>query len=112
MEEIRLKLPAKRIRQRLLICTLVLAAGFAGMLALASMKKSPVEAEESERAIRVDVISVAAENARVDITGYGNVIALDVVDISPEVSGRVVEVHPRLEKGETISAGEVLFRID
>lgn len=112
MEEMKLQFSNNKVLKRIVICALVLGAGLAGMLALASMKKPPAEAEQQERAIRVNVIQVRPEDATVTITGYGDVTALDVVDISPEVSGRIVEVHPRLENGEVIPSGEVLFRID
>lgn len=112
MEEMKLQLANNRVLKRVVICALVLGAGFAGMLALASMKKPPAEAEQQERAIRVNVIQVKPEDTAATITGYGDVNALDVVDISPEISGRIVEVHSRLENGEVIPAGEVLFRID
>jgi multidrug efflux pump subunit AcrA (membrane-fusion protein) len=37
---------------------------------------------------------------------------LVTVAVAPEVSGKVVEIHPRLRPGEVIPQGEVLFRID
>jgi RND family efflux transporter MFP subunit len=46
------------------------------------------------------------------ITGYGEVKALNIVPIAPEVAGKIVEIHPRLEAGEIIPKGEVLFKID
>lgn len=112
MEEVRLKLPSRQLLKRIVICTLVLGAGLAAMLALGAMKKPPAEAKQDERSIRVDVLRVSAENAQITITGYGDVMPLNRVEISPEVSGRIVAVHPRLESGEVIPDGEELFRID
>ena len=55
---------------------------------------------------------MAAEDVPVTIRGYGQVKTLNTVDITPEVSGKIVAVHPRLEEGEVIPSGELLFRID
>ncbi|HOZ47966.1 MAG TPA: hypothetical protein PLO37_12625, partial [Candidatus Hydrogenedentes bacterium] len=93
-------------------CMVVLVAGVAGMKVLASMKRPPAKAHASEQAIRVEAIRVAAEDVPVVITGYGTVRALNTVAIAPEVSGRVTEIHPRLEVGEVIPSGETLLVID
>lgn len=46
------------------------------------------------------------------MNGFGEVRTLATVPISPEVSGRIVRIHPRLEAGEVIPEGEILFEID
>jgi RND family efflux transporter MFP subunit len=98
--------------KRLIICTIVLLTGIAAMLALASMKKPPAEARLDERPLHVEVKTAAFQDVPVIISGYGEARSLDVVTISPEVSGRIVEIHPQLEAGEIIPLGDVLFRID
>ena len=60
----------------------------------------------------MEAIRAQPVDAPVCITGYGEVHALNVVPISPAVSGTIVEIHPRLDAGEIISTGEPLFRID
>jgi len=100
------------VSTRIIACVAVLLLGVSGMLALAGMKKPPTEAAYRERPLRVDAVRVQPEDVPVVISGFGEVQALDVVAIAPEVSGNVVEVHPRLEMGEIIRAGEVLFRVD
>ncbi|MBW2216490.1 MAG: efflux RND transporter periplasmic adaptor subunit, partial [Deltaproteobacteria bacterium] len=42
----------------------------------------------------------------------GEVKALNIVNIAPEISGKIIKVHPRLEAGEIIKKGETLFEID
>ncbi|MDJ0722977.1 MAG: HlyD family efflux transporter periplasmic adaptor subunit [Desulfobacterales bacterium] len=98
--------------QRLIICAVVLLVGVVAMLALASMKKPPAEARLDERPLHVEVQAVLARDVPVTISGYGEARPLDVVTISPEVSGRIVKAHPRLEAGEIIPSGETLFEID
>ncbi|MEJ2156667.1 MAG: efflux RND transporter periplasmic adaptor subunit [Desulfobacteraceae bacterium] len=100
------------IRLRIILCLVILFSGVGGFLALASLKKPPAEVVSSERALKVEVTEVAAESTAIHITGYGEVRSLNSVKISAEVAGQVQSVHPRLEVGEVIPAGELLFDID
>ena len=101
-----------RLLTRILICTLVLAAGISGMVALASLKTPPAEAVYEEKPLKVETLIAETEDVQVMISGFAEARPLDVVDISPEVSGKVIEVHSRLETGEIIPQGELLFKID
>jgi multidrug efflux pump subunit AcrA (membrane-fusion protein) len=101
-----------RVLRRIGICILVLLAGVAGLSALASLKKPPAEVEVRERPIKVDVIEARLIDHQVMITGYGEAKAIADVVISPEVSGRVTAVHPRLYVGEIIESGALLFAVD
>ena len=112
MDEQKASKTSPAVSQRLIICGLVLLVGIVGMVTLAGMKEPPAESEIKERSIRVEVRSMAAEDVPVMIRGYGQVKTLNTVNITPEVSGRIVAVHPRLERGEVIPSGELLFRID
>lgn len=102
----------KHVLIRLAICSLILMIGWVGMNGLASLKKPPAEAKTEERAINVKVVSAQPHDYPVAITGYGETRALIVVNVSPEVSGRVVHTHPMLRVGQVIPTGEVMFRID
>jgi len=104
--------PAARVFIRLGLCALVLAIGIFGMFTLASLKTPPQPAENRERSLEVEVIEVQPSAVPVIMTGYGEVRPLNTLTISPEVSGRVVEIHPGLEPGEIIPEDAVLFRID
>lgn len=96
----------------ILVCILVLAVGIFGVTKLAGSKKPPAEAKNEERALQVEAERMQPADIPVVITGYGEVHALKVVVIAPEVSGTLVEIHPRLDAGEIIPRGETLFRID
>jgi len=104
--------PAMGLLTSIIICILVLLVGVAGMVMLIRLKKPPAEAANGERSLRVEAIQIKKENFQVVITGHGEVKALTVVPIAPEVSGRIVDIHPRLKIGEIIPKGEVLFKID
>ncbi|MBN1848070.1 MAG: HlyD family efflux transporter periplasmic adaptor subunit [Deltaproteobacteria bacterium] len=101
-----------KVIRLIILCGLVLLIGVVGMSALARMRQPPVKAVTKERPLSVEVQKAELENVPVVITGYGEVKALDVVAIAPEISGKVIYIHPRLEAGEVIPQGEVLFRID
>lgn len=102
----------KHVIRRILICTLILATGWAGMNGLAALKQPPVEVVIDERALTVQAMRVQPQDYPVAIIGFGEARALTVVAVSPEVSGRVVETHPNLRTGMIVPAGEVLFQID
>jgi len=101
-----------QIVKRVIICGLILLAGILGMLFMASLRTPPAEAKIEERALRVEVAQMQAEDVPVAITAYGEVKALNTVAIAPEVMGRITYVHPRLDVGEIIPANDILFRID
>jgi len=104
--------PAMSFLTSIIICILVLLLGVAGMVMLTRLKKPPAETEHGERSLRVEAIQIKKEDVPVIISGYGEVKALTVVPIAPEISGRIVDIHPRLKIGEIIPKGEVLFKID
>ena len=97
---------------RIIACIVIVALGLGVMTLLVSRREPPVQAEVKERAVLVEVVPAKKEDVAVQITGYGEVRSRDTVMIAPEVSGRVMEIHPRLETGEVIPQGETLFVID
>jgi len=104
--------PFRHVILRIVICLIILLLGVSAMARLSQMKKPPAEAVFKERPMRVQGLSAHPEEVNVFINGYGEVQALDIVNIAPEVSGRIVHVHTRLEVGEVIPKGETLFKID
>ncbi len=97
---------------RLVACVMVLSLGFGTMQALAWMRTPPAQRPSIERALRVEAIEVQPESVQVTLEGFGQVRALDVVNIAPEVAGKIVAVHPRLDVGEVIPESDILFEID
>lgn len=102
----------KAILLRMTICAGILLIGILGWMALASMKQPPLESQKKERPLRVEVLNVTRKDVPVFITGYGEVKSLNVVTIAPEVSGKIIGVNARLETGEVIPKGEILFEVD
>jgi RND family efflux transporter MFP subunit len=96
----------------LIVCAIILAASLGGMKALATFKRPPKEAEATVTALPVEVLKVAAGDVQVVLVEQGQVRALNVVSVAPEVAGVIVEVHPNLEMGAVIPKGEALFVVD
>lgn len=106
------KRPVKVVFISIVISIIVLLLGVMGMAMLTSMKTPPAEAKNGERPLRVEAVQIEQEDVPVFITGYGEVKVLNVVPIAPEVPGKIIKIHPRLEAGEMIPKGEILFEID
>lgn len=97
-----------------LLGTGILGFGAAVMLLLFSMKEPPAEASagSTERSLTVTTISAVPRDIPVTLKGYGEVRPLRSAAIAPQVSGAVVEVHPKLVVGGTVQEGATLFEID
>ena len=104
--------PDRKVLFRIIICIIIVFVGIIGMSGLAKMKKPLVEVKYEEPSLRVDAREIKPEDVAVSITGHGEVRALDVVSIAPEVSGKIIKIHPRLEAGEVIPKGDTVFEID
>jgi RND family efflux transporter MFP subunit len=102
----------KLILIRIGLCSTIVLAGVLLMVGLGTMKKPPEKKVIKEKPVNVETITAVREDVNVFITGYGEVSSLNSVDISPEVSGKVAYVHPKLEMGGIIKSGAVLFKID
>ena len=89
-----------------------LALGVLVLVVLVKNKAEPQKEllQEQARAVRV----IAAPNVAVvpEFSGSGNVEPSQDWSGVAEVSGSVVELSPRLNRGEIIQAGELLLRID
>ena len=97
---------------RIIACIVILVLGVSALMFLTNQREEPAQAITRERAIQADLMTAEPKDVQVNIVGYGPVRSRDVVTIAPEIAGRVTEIHPKLEVGEVIPEGEVLFAID
>jgi RND family efflux transporter MFP subunit len=86
--------------------------GIAILLIMVSGKQPPEKAERGEPTRFVRIIEVATTNFTPVAEGYGSVQPAKVWAAVSQVSGRVIEMHPRLRNGGIITAGSELIRID
>ena len=102
----------RQVLLRIFLCALILGLGLGGFRLLKGMKKPPIQAQQVEQPLKVEVRAVVFADAQVLIRGYGELRSRRTVEMAAEVAGRVTAVHPRLQVGEIIEQGEVLFVID
>ncbi len=89
-----------------LLCGLIL------FYTMMSNKKGPKRPGISERIRTVSIVHARKATVIPRITGYGYVEPTETWEAIPEVSGKIVEIHPELKKGTFVAKGELLLRID
>ena len=89
-----------------------LVIGVLVLLFMVNAKQPPARAERSERAHSVRVVEARKIDLTPVVEGYGAVQPERVWAAVAQVSGRVIEVNPRLRNGEILPTDTLLFRID
>lgn len=100
-----------KIAKRLLFF-LPLAAGVILLITMVNSKKGPSRPEGEERSKSVKVVHLEPMTIIPRVSGFGYVRPTETWEAIPEVSGRVVEIHPELKQGTFVAKGELLVRID
>ncbi len=97
---------------RVLLPVVVLAAGvLAAARLIATAPQAPQRPPVHHAAL---VVTRLAERVStpMPIEAMGRVIAAESIQLAPQVSGEIIEVHPSFELGGRIPAGEVIVRIE
>lgn len=97
---------------RISLPLIVIAVGVLGAARLIASAPHAVQRPPVHHASLVTVRPVERGAAPVRIEAMGRVVAAQQVELSPQVSGEVVEVHPAFQLGGRIPAGEILVRIE
>jgi RND family efflux transporter MFP subunit len=103
---------SRRRLPRVLLALLLLAGVGALVLLLADFRGPPESAEARFPAPVVAAGGASAEDVPRMIRARGTVAPKVIVDIMPEVAGRVTFVHSGLKAGGLIPAGEKILQID
>jgi RND family efflux transporter MFP subunit len=90
----------------------VLAAGLLVNFILSSGSTAPQVRSSGTNAVAVDLVQPEIRDTAIRILETGSVQVKSTIDLSPQVSGRVVTVSPNLASGGHFQAGEVLFSLD
>ncbi len=90
----------------------LLAAGYAGMRVLASLKKPPARGGEALPRLIVEVQPLSRTDYVEWLLGYGTARAVRESTVVAEVQGLVKWLSPKLEPGQYVEAGEELVRLD
>lgn len=95
-----------------LLVLFVIVFGFLGAHGLSSQATAPKRVEDRVYAPLVRVMKTQVTDAPVVIESNGTLRARTHVQIVPQVSGRVVEIHPGFRSGGSFASGDVLLRIE
>ena len=105
----------KKIRKifiQILLVIIILAGGVGLLKFLSSLRKPPAKKEQKIIAPLLNAEIFGAENMQVVIDDWGTVQPKIEVQIVPQVSGRVVELHDDFVNGGFFKADEPLVMID
>ncbi|SOE00093.1 efflux RND transporter periplasmic adaptor subunit [Caenispirillum bisanense] len=97
-------------RKALVLPPVLIAAG--ALVLAVQTRQPPTRAAETEMVRAVRVIAAPALDVVPKATGFGTVEPARVWQAVAEVSGRVVALHPELERGQVLAAGTELIRFD
>lgn len=97
---------------QIVLIVVVLALGIAANFLLNRSGPTPVQKVSGPDAWLVDVIQPERTSTMAHIRENGVVQSRNSVNLTPQVSGQVIEVSENLVSGGVFEAGEVLFRLD
>jgi RND family efflux transporter MFP subunit len=89
-----------------------LGLGLVAMLGLGLLYDEPEVSTPPAPILRAPAIQVYPEDFQTILRGLGTARARVILDVRPEIGGRVESLHPRLETGMVVPAGDVLFTIE
>ncbi len=91
---------------------LVLLGAVAVTMGLSATKPTPDKTDEPPRALSLYVEPVRADRLILEVETQGEVRAKTMIDLVPEVGGRIVMVADAFSEGGSFGAGETLVKID
>jgi len=97
---------------KIVLPIVILFAGIAGAVLLASSRKTPPRVERAAPGPLVEVLSAGLADVPIVVEGHGEVVAKVSVEVVPQVAGRVVEVSPSMVAGGFFKANRMLFVIE
>jgi RND family efflux transporter MFP subunit len=90
----------------------LLGAALGVAAAIVTTAPKTERSREARQAPLVEVVPLVVEPIQRIVEAHGTVMPAREVMIAPEVSGRVVEIHPSLQLGGIIREGDLLLRIN
>ncbi len=104
----------ERIRRgiQFVLAAACLAGGVGLMVGMIRSKPAAPIRSDTAKIPEVEVVIAKPRVEATPIVGYGTVRPKTLVQIVPQVSGRIIEVHRDLALGKIIPKGELLFAID
>ncbi|MBL4599190.1 MAG: efflux RND transporter periplasmic adaptor subunit [Rhizobiaceae bacterium] len=97
---------------QIILMVAVLAGAYVGMNKLISSGEKPTRRPSFKTVYTVDTLTAELKDYRPIMTVYGETTASRTVDLRALVAGEVISVHPNLQIGEHVQAGEALLEVD
>ena len=97
---------------KILIPILIVLGAWQLFKVIAATKDEPEAREAKEVVPMVDVKTVEIADHAVSVRSYGTVQSYYESSITPQVTGRIIELSPRFRVGERVKKGELLVTID
>ncbi len=97
---------------KFIVPLLIILVGFLGFRMLVMSREAPHKEVRENPGALVEVFEVQRRDHRVEVLGTGTVQARSEVSITPQVSGRVVEMAPEFIAGGFFRKGQLLFGIE
>lgn len=91
---------------------IIIAAGLAGAAIMIKGRQAPMKERPQNPGALVRVLDVSPTDHRINVTATGTVQPQQQIEVTPQVSGRVVEVSPKFIAGGFFAKGERLFVIE
>ncbi len=86
--------------------------GIVFVLFLKQQQKPPVQGPLKETAQQARIIAVPAARVVPTATGHGTVLPSQTWEAVAQVKGKILEKHPRLQRGALLEADTLLLKID
>lgn len=102
----------KGVLTKFIIPLLVVGVGVIVMRTMSMNRPAPEKKHRVNPGVLVQVIEARSESRQIQVFATGTVQPMQEVEITPQVSGKVVEVHPRLVAGGYIQNESLLFKIE
>ncbi|WP_114786063.1 efflux RND transporter periplasmic adaptor subunit [Vibrio tetraodonis] len=90
----------------------LLAVAYGGYIAISSGNAEALKIEQVEVPLTVKVSHLRSGDHNVVITSHGEVVPVEITQLSAQVSGEVISWHPSFVPGEVVKEGEILFSIE
>ncbi len=102
----------KGVFTKFILPILVIVVGVVIMRMMILNRPAPEKKHRVNPGVLVQVVQPGSENRQIQVFATGTVQSVQEVEITPQISGKVVEVHPRLVTGGYINNGSLLFKIE
>ena len=102
----------KKHTLHIFITAAIVIFGVLGMRILTASKPEMKKARPTVKAPVVRTIKIITGEKTIHIQGEGTVRPVREIELTPQVSGTIIDISPELINGGTFSEGETLLRID